>query len=52
MNIIFSKNLLENKEMVFKKYIKNIQAAAYNGPHTVDELGKAYRPEGIHKSVQ
>ena len=28
---IFWKNLLENKEMVFKNGVKNIQAAGYNG---------------------
>ena len=32
---IFWKNLLENKEMVFKIGVKNVQAAAYNGAHTV-----------------
>ena len=32
---IFWKNLLENKEMVFKNAVKNIQAAAYNGVNTV-----------------
>ena len=31
---IFWKNLLENKEMDFKKYIFNIQAAGYNGTRT------------------
>jgi hypothetical protein len=31
----FWKNLLENKEMVFENGVKNIQAAAYNGAHTV-----------------
>ena len=30
------KNVLENKEMVFKNWVKNIQAAAYNGAGTVD----------------
>ena len=34
----FCKNLLENKEMVFKNGVKNIQAAAYNGAHTVVEV--------------
>ena len=29
------KNLLKNKEMVFENGVKNIQAAAYNGAHTV-----------------
>ena len=32
---IFWKNLLENKEMVFKNRVKNIQAAAYNGFRTI-----------------
>ena len=31
----FEKNLLKNKEMVFENGVKNIQAAAYNGAHTV-----------------
>ena len=35
---IFWKNLLENKEMVFKNGVKNIQAAAYNGAHTVSSF--------------
>jgi hypothetical protein len=30
-DIIFLKNLLKNKEMVFEKGVKNTQAAAYNG---------------------
>ena len=29
-NIIFGKNLLENKEIVFKNWAKYIQADAYN----------------------
>ena len=29
------KNLLENKEMVFKNGVKNIQTAGYNGSCTV-----------------
>ena len=29
------KNLLENKEMVSKKWVKNIQTAGYNGARTV-----------------
>ena len=32
---VFIKNLLENKEMVFKNGLGNIQAAAYNGARTV-----------------
>ena len=32
---IFWKNLLKNKEMVFENGVKNIQAVAYNGAHTV-----------------
>ena len=32
---IFYKNLLKNKEMVFGNGVKNIQASAYNGAHTV-----------------
>ena len=36
MDKIFSKNLLENKEMILKKGAKNIQTAAYNGVCTVD----------------
>ena len=35
LNIIFWKNLLENKEMVFKNGVTNIQAAGYNGVRTV-----------------
>ena len=35
---IFLKTLLKNKEMVFENGVKNIQAAAYNGARTVDEL--------------
>ena len=31
----FPKNLLENKEMVFKKWVKNKQTAGYNGARTV-----------------
>ena len=31
------KKLLENKEMVFKNGVKNIQAAAYYGMHSVHE---------------
>ena len=34
--IIFWKNLFENKEMVFKNGVKNIQTAAYNGARTVN----------------
>jgi hypothetical protein len=32
---IFWKNLLENKEMVLKNGVKNIQAVGYNGTRTV-----------------
>ena len=32
---IFLKNLLKNKEMVFENGVENMQAAAYNGAHTV-----------------
>ena len=32
---IFWKNLLKNKEMVLENGVKNIQAAAYNGPRTI-----------------
>ena len=35
MDRIFWKNLLENKEMVFKYGVKNIQTASYDGAHTV-----------------
>ena len=35
---IFWKNLLENKEMVFKNGVKSIQAAGYNGARTVYEI--------------
>ena len=31
------KNLLENKEMVFKNGVKNIQAPGYNGACTVNK---------------
>ena len=31
----FWKNLLENKEMVFKKWVKNIQTPGYNGVNTI-----------------
>ena len=34
---IFWKNLLENKEMVFKNGVKSIQVAGYNGPCTVQD---------------
>ena len=30
---LFRKKLLENKEMVLKKWVKNIQIAAYNGAY-------------------
>ena len=30
------RKVFENKEMVFKKWVKNIQAAAYNGRHTYE----------------
>ena len=33
---IFWKNLLENKEMVFKNEVKNIQTMGYNGARMVD----------------
>jgi hypothetical protein len=33
--MIFWKNLLENKEMVFKNGVKYIQAADYNDTHMV-----------------
>jgi hypothetical protein len=33
--IFWKKNLLENKEMVFKNGVKHIQAAGYNGVHKV-----------------
>ena len=36
--IIFWKNLLKNKEIVFENGVKNIQAAAYNGAPMVLEL--------------
>ena len=32
---IFRKNLLENKEMVFKNGVKNIQTVGYNGAHGI-----------------
>ena len=35
---IFWKKLLENKEMVFKNEVKNIQATAYNGARTVSQV--------------
>ena len=35
--MIFWKKLLENKEMVLKNGVKNIQATAYNGARTVIE---------------
>ena len=31
----FFKKLLENKEIVFKEWVKNKQTAAYNGTHIV-----------------
>ena len=31
----FLKKLLENKEMIFKEWVKNIQTAVYNGARTV-----------------
>ena len=34
---IFWKNLLENKEMVSKNWVKNIQAEGYNGARRVYE---------------
>ena len=37
---IFWKKLLENKEMVFKNGVKNIQAAAYNGTRMVCQKGE------------
>ena len=40
--IIFWKNLLKNKEIVFENGVKNIQAAAYNGARTVDYF-EAYK---------
>ena len=36
-NRIFSKNLLENREMSFKKWVINIQDAVYNGECTEDD---------------
>ena len=49
---IFWKNLLKNKEMVFGNGVKNIQAAAYNGRHSVDrrikkKLWKINRKSGL-----
>ena len=35
---IFLRNVLKNKEIVFKNVVKNIQAAAYNGKRTVSYL--------------
>ena len=56
MDRIFLKNALENKEMVFKKWVKNIQTEAYNGALTVYELKLMsnlakfhYWPNNIHK---
>ena len=40
-DIIFWKNLLKNKKMVFGNGVKNIQAAAYNGARTVSNLDKS-----------
>ena len=37
MDRIFWKNLLENKEMVFKNGVKNIQTAGYNGAPTINK---------------
>ena len=43
MDRIFWKKLLENKELVFKNGVKNIQAAAYNGARTVSKITRAAR---------
>ena len=45
-NRIFWKNLLENKEIVFKNRVKNIQTAGYNISHMVKSLLWRY-----HKSI-
>ena len=42
---IFWKNLLENKEMVFKNGVKNIQAVGYNGARRL-----IYKPFNISKN--
>ena len=39
---IFQKTLLENKEMVFKKWVKSIQTAGYNGARTVLSKCQSY----------
>ena len=41
---IFSKNLLESKEIMSKNWVKNIQTAAYNGTRTVFEFGTWFSP--------
>ena len=49
MDRIFSKNLPENKENVFKKWVNNIQTAAYNGARTVYNTKESNTNEGTER---